>query len=273
MLVDPPLRYHLPQKGWVRLNRAIDEIPAVRQEFVDWLEYSLKDIDSSFSILDLDWIDISAGELQLVADGSGIKSPPPVPGHAFENLYKRIADCVWRAQLCAREALYTMISNNRFNVYARKYEHDADLQLMPQYVWEMTSRNREFLAASAALPSTSGARHYYDIHLELIEIEALSPDWDADLNEVDVEQVQRPTLEISGLVEGLVEAMEKAAPRKLTREEAKALLGFVKERGAKIFKPAWQEACRMMNTAQADGRIKFAGNYGAPSGNPDRIQP
>ena len=164
MLVDPPHRYHLPQVGWVRYDRAIDEIPEVRQEFVDWLEYGIKLVDPRYSVLDVDAIGVDAGPLSLIVDGAGMLSPPPPPDHADLPLYRVIERCVTKAKAMALEFLYCdMLFDGRFRVYARKHEPDADLQLMPGSVWEATRGGREPRLSTARLKT---GKAYYDVHFE-----------------------------------------------------------------------------------------------------------
>ncbi|OYW59631.1 MAG: hypothetical protein B7Z40_21310 [Bosea sp. 12-68-7] len=55
-----------------------------------------------------------------------------------------------------------MISRQNIKVFARKHEQDADLQMMPPYVWEATKGLREASEAYAQLPS---GKWYFDIHL------------------------------------------------------------------------------------------------------------
>lgn len=264
MLVDPPLQYHLPQHGWIRLNRAIDGIPEIREEFVDWLEYGLADALPNATVLDIDFIEVTHNELCVIFDGSGLHSPPPPPGSASEDAYRAIERCAWRAERVAAEALNSLVSDGRTVVFARKHEHDADLQQVPAFVWS-AMQHTSMREASATLPS---GKTYYDVHLQL-QPELRSEAEAQDLTVLD-EDFSRAAATL--LVTRLEDAMRAKAPSRLKKEEAKSLLGFVKDRRAKLFMEVWRTACGRLNPLQEAGAISFVGRYGEPSGNPAHIK-
>lgn len=261
MLVDPPLRYHLPQSGWVRFDRAIDEIQEARQEFVDWLEYGVQLIDPSYSILDLDSIDIQAGPLNLTVDGMGLRSAPPPPDSPHLPLFRAIEGCVSKARRLALELLYCeLIFEGRFRVYARKHEPDADLQLMPDSVWAATHGAREPRVCTAHL--TTG-KAYFDVHFERVE-----PSEASNANAVCNGDEIEPRVDVNVKIGRLIGVMTDRVPHKVTYAEAKELLGYEAYKRKKEIDLIWARASERMNAMKEQGQINFPGQYRKPGGNP-----
>lgn len=95
--------------------------------------------------------------------GAGVKrGPPPSPERLSSERYLQVGKAVGNARFAALQALYEMISSQGNKVFAREHEQDADLQMMPPYVWESTKGLREASEAHAQLP---GGNWYFDIHL------------------------------------------------------------------------------------------------------------
>lgn len=224
MLVDPPLRYHLPQVGWVRFDRAIDEIPEVRQEFVDWLEYGIKLVDSRYSVLDIDVIGVDAGPLSLIVDGAGMQSPPPPPDHADLPVYRAIERCATKARTIALEFLYCeLIFDGRFRVYARKHEPDADLQLMPGSVWEATRGGREPRVSTAQLKT---GKAYYDVHFERVAASGSSAGTPSSMAASEMTLTEALSDRLARETARMKRHIEQALPARLTQEMLRKQLGY-----------------------------------------------
>jgi hypothetical protein len=263
MLVDPPLRYHLPQDRWVRYDRAIDEISEVRQEFVEWIEYGIKLVDPGYSVLDADAIGIDAGPLSLIVDGGGMRSPPPPPEHETLPLYRMIERCVSKARAMALELLHSeLIFEGRFRVFARKHEPDADLQMVPGSVWEATGGGRDPRASTARL--TTG-KAYFDVHFERV---ASAEPCGGDAGSFDPIEVSS---DVNSKVERLLEEMIGRVPAKVTYAQAKTLLGYQASRRKKEIDMIWKRASDSINAMKAKGEVSFPGEYRKPGGNPKYV--
>lgn len=259
MLVDPPPQYHDPLSGWVRFDHAIDDIPEVRHAFIDWLNYGVECVYPDYSLTELDWIELTAGPFTLMINGEGITWGQPPSSHPEHAFFKQIESCVIKAQRLAREHLYDMIGEGIFRVYARKHEPDANLQSVPKSVWEATAGARDARECWARLKT---GKLYYDVHFERIE-RVPEPAQTSETCDDEPEQVADERK-----LDRLISEMRRVAPDKLTRDKAKALLGFIKEKRAKEFAALWRKAGDLMNADAEAKLIRLAGRYGRPDGNP-----